>query len=964
MKNIKMKIDLIVIASVFREETIPSTITVNELNIMLGEITNKETKKLKKFNKLVNSEEVQNILEKYYKGFSEEDIIKYLELKTYVKFAIPLSHLKLELRSKYTIAFYLYKDLNVIRKKRKFNSLQRKVINKTQGVVIVNAGPGTGKTTTACKKAFELAEEGVIIVSYSNASVNEIKDRIYEFPGASDKIDNKKIIFSTIDKLAFTITKEIDDYEHAIRHATLKMRRENYRYLSSYSHIIVDEAQDINNIRSEFIETLFVESNFESLTVLGDPRQKIKENSGEWYKNLWIKTLSDKEIILQGHTFDLKGVGLNISYRFKNQKILNMINELSSRREELHCELVLNPKLDTSETSETSDSKPILCYNFNNKLSNFESYIVKEICGFIKDKIEEGYSYNDFLCVGPSLDKSNKSSKFCNLLTGLFRENDIPCKLKSEGSYQSRGILFSTIQSVKGMESEFVFIFGMNNYPNAFNIIPYEEAESLIYVAHSRARQKIIYVNGELECNLPRGVDEKHVEFPPEFSGILTKKEDKYSDLKCFSVTSVSTCFGFNKLMKTNKVYIETLDLDFSFPTKDVLILDEIPLDFFGILICLGIQIHSCNKLPEFFKHIAKSKRATLSDCINIKTNENKQISYAILKRLENYTFFNIDEYTNENYFELASILYNALNSADYHYKGTYDFNLKSYFIKLSNSIKNTFGNIINCEHMLEFNCLKGSIDILTDTTIIEIKFTKEDNDSSFLQCQIYRTLFKRYRDAVVINLRTRTCKEVSSNRKTRYWLYLLEQYVSIYKQVHFVRCLKSNESNKFNFPNNSFCIDTEFHNNDIFEIGIFNINDPFSSIVQTIDVREPALSFAVEWLSMDEKMFEQSISMEELRNMFDRLTYLFDETVTFYYYCCNTDHSWYKKECRNIDVGSLTKRESSKNGIFDKKSHSPKLIDFYNSHIYFITFHEHLAHHTAMSDSLMLYAILTKYKI
>jgi superfamily I DNA/RNA helicase len=76
----------------------------------------------------------------------------------------------------------------------------------------------------------------------------------------------------------------------------------------------------------------------------------------------------------------------------------------------------------------------------------------------------------------------------------VFKHVGVPCYTKTEGSYQPHGILFSTIQSVKGKEFDFVFVYGVSNYPESFHMIPYEEAEGLIFVLHTRARKRIIYL--------------------------------------------------------------------------------------------------------------------------------------------------------------------------------------------------------------------------------------------------------------------------------------------------------------------------------------------------------------------------------------------------------------------------------------------------------------------------------------
>jgi superfamily I DNA/RNA helicase len=149
------------------------------------------------------------------------------------------------------------------------------------------------------------------------------------------------------------------------------------------------------------------------------------------------------------------------------------------------------------------------------------------------------------MVIGPSLtSETNKTSKYAQKISHIFRTMGVPCKIQSEGSYSRNGVLFSTIQSIKGKEADYVFIFGMDNYPNTFNMIQYEIAESLIYIAHSRARKKIFYmISSEHNIKLPRGVLESNTQV---ISGIITTAENEKLPKDTFkNVTDLCKDFGF-----------------------------------------------------------------------------------------------------------------------------------------------------------------------------------------------------------------------------------------------------------------------------------------------------------------------------------------------------------------------------------------------------------------------------------
>ena len=967
--HIKMlKLDMIIILTVFRKQTICSTITASDLKILLGDVTVKETKFLNKWKILLTSNEMSQIINDNYEEYDYKDIVKYLEIKHSISFPIPFTYIT-KLRKEHIILFFKYKNLSVERIIRTFNKEQLKSIRHNSGILVVNAGPGTGKTTTACAKTYKLRDEGVIFVSYSNAAVDVIERSMYDYPKTSSlkssKLDNS-YFFNTIDKVAGSINGYISEtFDHSIKDACEKIKRDEFS--CRHKHIIVDEAQDIDDIRADFIMSLFTYGDFDSLTVFGDPRQKVNERCGKWYKNLWIKSGKKKEITLDGNDISLNRIGFTVSYRFKSQEMVDLVNSLSERRPELHCQLTI-----ASPTEEIN--KPIISYNFD---SNSEYKIMNDICNFIKTKHEEeNIPYSEFIIIGPSLENENSTSLFSRKIASFFRESDIPCKLFSEGSYESRGVLFSTIQSSKGKEADYIFMFGMNNYPNSFSMIPFQEAESLIYVSHSRARKQIYYINNLKDMTLPRGITESQILNMYTGKSFKQKsKEDPYSPTSEKSVTSLIKCFDFNKLMETNKLTVESKEEDVVFPQLPIP--DDMSPEFFGTMIGIGIQMYSSKKLPDVYDRFIADEYIKVDNSIystikrketfinGIDENNNMILNTSLeFDRItEKLSTFNddIEMMTNSDYYTLTTILYYVSSGIIEEYNGSYSFNLKKYFKAVSKIIIHNYGNVIECESQVNKNMICGRIDILTETAVIELKVKTKTNECDYLQTFLYKALGEFHdKKAVLINLRINETYIITSNRILEYWLYLINNYNSIREQINFTRYKIRKDSNPIEFPNNSFCIDTEFsmRNNEIFEIGIFNINDPFRSIVQTINVSSDTLKFAKEWLTMSDDMFETSPSFKYIEKLFKRLTSLFDDKPSMYYYICNVDHSW----CDYADkhnVGDITKEIAVKNGIFSHNKVAPKLSDFYNSHVAFLIHQKHLAHHTALSDSLMLYTIL-----
>lgn len=950
-----LKLDIVIILSIKRQLHIDSSLTSSDLNNLLGEATVEELEFLKIWHTNLVSDLLRSKLN-MYEGYSSEDVLKFSEIQHQLRFPISVSYIKNELRSAYILLFYIYKGFNVDRQDRIFNEAQLEAIKYRHGITIVNAGPGTGKTTTACKKAFTCREEGVIFISYTTTAVNEDKRRMYDHPGTSSLLFtqgfNKSYVFATIDKIAGGINGSISEtYDHSIKTASDRIER---GVSFKQKHIIVDEAQDIDEIRADFIFTLFFFGGFKSLTIFGDPRQKVNERAGRWYKNLWIHS---GDFTYKQNTIHLNKIGFTESYRFKNVGILSLVNSLSARRPQIDCQLTVQ-----SSKSEI----PIEVFNIH---ENNENEIMTEVCTFIQNKHTEGLSYCEFIVVGPSLEADNKTSLLARKIGSFFRNFGIPCRLFSEGSYQSNGVLFSTIQSVKGLEADYIFLFGLNNYPHSFNMIPYDEAESLIYVCHSRARQKIFYINNMRSMVLPRGVANEYVLNNCSIHENTQKEETNKMTKK--SVTSLLKCFDFQKLMEVNEVFLSITDSPLKFPH---LAISDIPSDFFGTMIGIGIQMHCEGHLPDFYTDFINGQYNLVNkniynqlkrqdefingmdeyDTLYVQESDNLRIL------TEKITPMSIHSMSNSDYYILTTLFIYMSSQCMVEYHGHYDFDLQSYFEAVAMKITENFGKTQGTEVYVEVNNICGRIDIVTEKAIIELKTKNSMDSADALQCQLYKTLSQSHKQAVVINVKLNQTQVVHSNRIVEYWHYLVSKYDQIVQQISFTRY---NSKKTIEFANNTFCVDTEFNpqNNEIFEISIFNINDPFRSIVQIIHVSKASILNGMQWLNLPEIMFTTAPTFDKFIMMFERLVFLYDSKPILYYYLCAVDVNW-SKNSTHENVGKLTREVAVKNGTFSGPQCFPKLIDFYNSHIEFVIHQPHLKHHTALSDCLMLYSILKTF--
>jgi len=141
----------------------------------------------------------------------------------------------------------------------------------------VVAGPGTGKTHTLAARAQALLdsdgfdeEHGILVLGFTRAAVAEIRARMSGHEGAPS------VIPTTVDALARRLVREgrgeLGGGFDAVVGAALKLLAGSEGEFD-VSHVIVDEAQDLEGIRRDFVAALLDRAS--GFTVLGDPAQGI-----------------------------------------------------------------------------------------------------------------------------------------------------------------------------------------------------------------------------------------------------------------------------------------------------------------------------------------------------------------------------------------------------------------------------------------------------------------------------------------------------------------------------------------------------------------------------------------------------------------------------------------------------------------------------------------------------------------
>lgn len=167
----------------------------------------------------------------------------------------------------------------------------RVLVAEPNARLLVEAAPGAGKTEVACGRVAELIREGVrsnriLLISFTNAAVQEMRDRIGELLDGSE-VSAHGVRLRTIDSLAGMLRHAYTEGEASFDGYTenieqfVELLEEDERHLrgfirGEYEHVIVDEAQDVIGIRRRALLELFDRLAPDcGITVFGDHAQSI-----------------------------------------------------------------------------------------------------------------------------------------------------------------------------------------------------------------------------------------------------------------------------------------------------------------------------------------------------------------------------------------------------------------------------------------------------------------------------------------------------------------------------------------------------------------------------------------------------------------------------------------------------------------------------------------------------------------
>lgn len=361
------------------------------------------------------------------------------------------------------------------------------------------------------------------------------------------------------------IDKDNLDFDHLLfksielckKNSTIK----NYLF-SKYKYILADEFQDTNHIQYLLFKEIASNSDGEKrpVFVVGDKKQSIMKFQGANPENidLLIKDFNCHELelkknhrtnskkiisitnLLRGTSseedFDVEcKIFINNSVKEENTRIVNVIKELKKNNVKLHNVSLLFPLSKTSNQIKKALDENSIDYIFINdfKFDSIElkySKIFEEIKEYIKKKYNEQsvykivnklintyykdqYENNLVLITLENFSRNFDASKYSSLEVWQRLQEFYNCIqmeidwTKLIHSKNRDKVFLSTIHSSKGLEFDYVVLFGIVNYRLPYHTkcfkcgdekyqkkVDISEAEDLFYVGVSRAIKDVIFL--------------------------------------------------------------------------------------------------------------------------------------------------------------------------------------------------------------------------------------------------------------------------------------------------------------------------------------------------------------------------------------------------------------------------------------------------------------------------------------
>lgn len=304
----------------------------------------------------------------------------------------------------------------------------------------------------------------------------------------------RKAIFELMERYTEKILEEnFIDYNDM---RLLALGELNRKIKKKYTHILIDECQDLSKVQLEFIRGLYINKPHSSFTFLFDSAQSI-------YSHSWLGMGGERTFASIG--FNMVGKSKTLSKNFRTTtQISKAAYSLLNKNEVI--------------TGNSDYIKPYLIDRYGNYPIFKEFLSEKEQAKYVKKIIETkllDMKKSDIVIIGRT---KNQLLNFQHLIEKLGVSTTLIDR--SNDDFDSDQIKLFTMHSIKGIESKVVIMISLNEKilpfysSNIEEVSEYEEIQErkLMYVGMTRAIQELYLLSSETPSKFIGDIGHKYLQ--------------------------------------------------------------------------------------------------------------------------------------------------------------------------------------------------------------------------------------------------------------------------------------------------------------------------------------------------------------------------------------------------------------------------------------------------------------------
>lgn len=321
-----------------------------------------------------------------------------------------------------------------------------------------------------------------------------------------------------------------------------------------YTHIIIDETQDLTRVQLEFVKRLYREKPYSSFLFVADTAQSI-------YPQSWL--VRGRSFASIG--FDMTGKSNSLS---KNYRTTTQIAQAAYSLIEKDSNIIDDDNFVKPSLIDKQGVYPIY-RGFKNKEDEAEFII-----DIIKNKLSNNYDYKDIAIIAKLKNQLSEIKDYLIKHNLPFRE----LSSNEEMNFKENSIKLLTMHSIKGLEFKVVMIVGLNNKYIPLRSVANEFEDSdmvesrdrkLLYVGMTRATEQLFLTSDSVPSKFIKDIDYKYLRlsYENEFRRFhrVSIEEYEFKDkiLDIYSDEEVTRQWIIDELQKTYGYPKDLIDVEY-----------------------------------------------------------------------------------------------------------------------------------------------------------------------------------------------------------------------------------------------------------------------------------------------------------------------------------------------------------------------------------------------------------------